>query len=164
MAAYFEATVPSGVGVKKSPLFCLHPSFWRRLLKGGGHVVRDAGEQSEDATVADETAVAPRNAMEAQGLESVVLETQRALEQLNDGLGIRMVRMRKEYPAHHGVPRVVAVERLSLTIAPGECFGLLGPNGSGKTTLVNMLCGYFSPDSGQAKVRFVRRLLHYYHR
>ena len=34
-----------------------------------------------------------------------------------------------------------AVNRVSLTVAAGEVFGLLGPNGSGKTTLIRGLCG-----------------------
>ena len=33
----------------------------------------------------------------------------------------------------------VAVDDLSLEVAPGECFGLLGPNGAGKTTTIRLL-------------------------
>ena len=47
---------------------------------------------------------------------------------------------------------LVAVDRLDLTIARGEVFGLLGPNGSGKTTTIRMLCGLMEPTSGRAEV------------
>jgi ABC-2 type transport system ATP-binding protein len=45
-----------------------------------------------------------------------------------------------------------AVDRLTLAIAPGEVFGLLGPNGSGKTTTIRMLCGLLEPSAGWALV------------
>lgn len=44
----------------------------------------------------------------------------------------------------------LAVDRLSLGIAPGECFGLLGINGAGKTTTMKMLTAEFPPTSGDA--------------
>jgi ABC-2 type transport system ATP-binding protein len=47
----------------------------------------------------------------------------------------------------------VAVDRLSLEVAPGEIFGFLGPNGAGKSTTIRMLCGLLSPSSGQGQVR-----------
>ena len=46
----------------------------------------------------------------------------------------------------------IAVEDLSLEVAPGEIFGLLGPNGAGKTTTLRMLGGLISPSSGQATI------------
>jgi ABC-2 type transport system ATP-binding protein len=47
---------------------------------------------------------------------------------------------------------LTAVDRLSLRIATGEVFGLLGPNGSGKTTTIRMLCGLLDPTAGTARV------------
>ncbi len=41
-----------------------------------------------------------------------------------------------------------AVNNLSLTIASGEVYGILGPNGSGKTTTLGMLLDIINPDSG----------------
>jgi putrescine transport system ATP-binding protein len=42
----------------------------------------------------------------------------------------------------------IAVDDLSLDIAPGEFFALLGPSGCGKTTLLRMLAGFETPDAG----------------
>ena len=45
-----------------------------------------------------------------------------------------------------------AVEDLSISIAPGEIYGLVGPDGAGKTTTLRLLCGALRPDSGQAHI------------
>ncbi len=47
---------------------------------------------------------------------------------------------------------VLAVDRVSFTVARGEFFGFLGPNGAGKTTTIKMLCGLMKPTSGQIVV------------
>jgi ABC-2 type transport system ATP-binding protein len=57
----------------------------------------------------------------------------------------------------------VAVEELSLVIAPGSVYGLLGPNGAGKTTTLRMILGILVPDSGEVQLfgePFARRHLH----
>jgi len=41
-----------------------------------------------------------------------------------------------------------ALSQVSLDVAPGERFGLIGPNGSGKTTLINCVCGSLRHDDG----------------
>ena len=46
--------------------------------------------------------------------------------------------------------RKPALDGVSLAVAPGEIFGLLGQNGAGKTTLVKILLGLVAPTSGQA--------------
>ena len=48
--------------------------------------------------------------------------------------------------------KFTAVDDLSLGVAEGEIFGLLGPNGSGKTTTVNLISGLTAPTSGQVRV------------
>ncbi|MEW6657168.1 MAG: ABC transporter ATP-binding protein [Thermodesulfobacteriota bacterium] len=47
---------------------------------------------------------------------------------------------------------LVAVDDLSLTVAPGEAFALVGPDGAGKTTTIRLLCGIMDPDRGRARV------------
>ncbi len=47
---------------------------------------------------------------------------------------------------------LTAVDRLNLTVASGEIFGLVGPNGAGKTTTLRMLCGLMNPTEGSATV------------
>jgi ABC-2 type transport system ATP-binding protein len=45
-----------------------------------------------------------------------------------------------------------AVDRVSLTIHPGEVFCLLGANGAGKTTVINLLLNFIAPTSGEARI------------
>ena len=46
----------------------------------------------------------------------------------------------------------MAVDRLTLTIRPGEVFCLLGANGAGKTTTINLFLNFIAPTSGEARV------------
>jgi ABC-2 type transport system ATP-binding protein len=47
---------------------------------------------------------------------------------------------------------VLAVDRLSFAVEPGEVVGFLGPNGAGKTTTLRMLLGLVRPDAGTATI------------
>jgi osmoprotectant transport system ATP-binding protein len=51
---------------------------------------------------------------------------------------------------------VVALDDVSLDVAPGTTHVLLGPSGSGKSTLLRVLLGLVAPDAGQVQVDGVR--------
>jgi ABC-type multidrug transport system ATPase subunit len=44
--------------------------------------------------------------------------------------------------------QVLAVDDVTLDVAPGEVIGIAGPNGAGKTTIIAMLLGFLRPSSG----------------
>jgi branched-chain amino acid transport system ATP-binding protein len=43
---------------------------------------------------------------------------------------------------------LVALDDVSLDVAPGSVVGVIGPNGAGKTTLFNVVCGFVRSKSG----------------
>ena len=47
---------------------------------------------------------------------------------------------------------MVAVDGLTLSVAPGEVFGLLGRNGAGKSTVIKILTTLLPPSAGVARV------------
>jgi ABC-2 type transport system ATP-binding protein len=47
---------------------------------------------------------------------------------------------------------VAAVRDLTLTVEPGEVYGLLGPNGSGKSTTLKIILGLVSPTKGRTEI------------
>lgn len=47
----------------------------------------------------------------------------------------------------------MALADLSLTIQPGRIHAVIGPNGAGKTSLLNVLTGYYAPDTGTITLR-----------
>lgn len=46
----------------------------------------------------------------------------------------------------------VALDDVSLTIAPGEVAGIIGENGAGKTTLMRVIAGEIAPDAGSVQI------------
>lgn len=47
---------------------------------------------------------------------------------------------------------LTAVDSLTLSVASGELFGLVGSDGAGKTTTLRMLAGVMDPTSGEARI------------
>src|SRR5918995_2684831 len=68
------------------------------------------------------------------------------MEVLIVGFAIQVSDVVKAYPLSAG--EVIAVDHLSLEIAQGEFFAVVGRSGSGKTTLLNLLAGIDRPTSG----------------
>ncbi|MDP5217976.1 ABC transporter transmembrane domain-containing protein [Ruegeria sp. 2205SS24-7] len=50
------------------------------------------------------------------------------------------------YPSR---PEHLALDDLSLTVAPGETVALVGPSGAGKTTVIQMMQRFYDPDQGR---------------
>jgi ABC-2 type transport system ATP-binding protein len=48
--------------------------------------------------------------------------------------------------------RTEAVRELSVSVEPGEMFGVIGPDGAGKTTMIRLICGLLPPDAGSVRV------------
>jgi ABC-2 type transport system ATP-binding protein len=64
----------------------------------------------------------------------------------NSELAIDARELRKEFRS------VTAVDGVSLSVAKGEVFGLVGPDGAGKSTLIRMLATTLAPTSGDAYI------------
>ena len=60
---------------------------------------------------------------------------------------VRLERVEKSFDG-----RTRVVDRVDLTVAPGEFFALLGPSGCGKTTTLRMIAGFEEPDGGRITV------------
>ena len=47
---------------------------------------------------------------------------------------------------------IKALDRIDLTVAPGEFFAMLGPSGSGKTTCLRLIAGFEQPTAGRIEI------------
>jgi ABC-2 type transport system ATP-binding protein len=60
---------------------------------------------------------------------------------------LEAIDLTKQYGNH------TALDKLTLTIQPGEIFCLLGANGAGKTTTINLFLNFVQPTSGVARIK-----------
>ena len=65
---------------------------------------------------------------------------------------ISIQNLTKLYPIPFKREKVTAVKDLSLTVEPGQVYGLLGPNGSGKSTTMKIVLGLVSPTAGKTEI------------
>src|ERR1700733_7501334 len=63
---------------------------------------------------------------------------------------ISIQNLTKIYPIPFRREKVTAVQDLSLSVEPGQVYGLLGPNGSGQSTTIKL--GLVSPTSGKTEI------------
>jgi len=67
-----------------------------------------------------------------------------------EGSSLRILNVRKDFPAPDN-PEISspALDRVTLSLAPGELVSLIGPSGCGKSTLLRLAAGLDSPTSGE---------------
>ncbi|MFO7634350.1 MAG: ABC transporter ATP-binding protein [Caldilinea sp.] len=56
------------------------------------------------------------------------------------------------YDLHKSFGDTCAVDGVSLRVASGEIYGLVGPDGAGKTTVMRLLCGALTLDDGDVAI------------
>lgn len=66
---------------------------------------------------------------------------------------VEITNLSKTFRDFFGRQRVLALDGLSLSVKPGEVFGLLGPNGSGKSTTFKIAVGLMRPSSGSVTIQ-----------
>jgi D-methionine transport system ATP-binding protein len=65
---------------------------------------------------------------------------------------VRLTEVTKTFTRGRNGSRVVALDDVSLEVAKGEVFGVIGHSGAGKSTLIRLINGLESPTSGQVHV------------
>ena len=66
------------------------------------------------------------------------------------GAAVEIAGLRREYGGGQG--KVVALDHIDLSVAPGEFLCIVGPSGCGKSTLLRILAGLDKQTSGSIKV------------
>jgi|TARA_B110000037_G_scaffold222872_1_gene300135 ABC-2 type transport system ATP-binding protein len=71
---------------------------------------------------------------------------------MSDVAAVEVKNLVKNFKGPFRGGKVHAVRDVSLTIAPGEVYGLIGPNGSGKSTTMKAVLGLVAPTSGMCAI------------
>jgi len=69
-----------------------------------------------------------------------------------DPLAVEIKDLHKTFNIPFQKQKLHAVKGISLSIRPGEVYGLIGPNGSGKSTTMKALLGLIAPTSGTCSI------------
>ena len=77
-------------------------------------------------------------------------------EQLDDGSLKAMRNITGEVKFHNVTfgydSHKPVLKDINLHVQPGEMIGLVGHSGAGKSTLINLICRFYTPDSGQLEI------------
>jgi ATP-binding cassette subfamily B protein len=139
------------------------------ILWIGGHDVfagsLTAGELSAFVFYAFVVATGAGTVSEVWGeLQRAAGATERLMEILDSRPAIAAPSLPAPRPPHAGIafesvsfayparPTVAALDRFSLTVAPGEHVALVGPSGAGKTTVLALLLRFYDPQSGAVRI------------
>ncbi len=79
----------------------------------------------------------------------IVAPLQPAAAPSRGALAIEFEQVVFSYPAR---PQLRALDRFSLTIAPGERVALVGPSGAGKSTVFALLLRFYDPQQGRVRI------------
>ncbi|MEW6278084.1 MAG: ABC transporter ATP-binding protein [Candidatus Eremiobacterota bacterium] len=135
---------PDSPAVERPPEGAGTVTTEERIPEGGLAAIRQASEER----IPEGGLAAIRRASEERipegGLAAVRRQTEQKLAA--EGPLLQAVGLTKRYLG------VVALNDVSLSLHPGEIFGLVGPNGAGKTTLLRILATLTPPDSGEATI------------
>jgi len=120
-------------------LYILESNIWRRAVRALTECHKDLDTRQQDVEM--QTAPVEDSDVAAERLRIV----NTSVSQLATTNAVILRQLTKFYKN-----RFLAVDRLSVGIPRGECFGLLGVNGAGKTSTFAMLTGEIVISSGDA--------------